>query len=214
MLAVVLLIAGILFQSYVIDDEEERSLEAAFMVVLPDEEKNEYFRELGRIEKEFYNIESELYIKGNNIRVYKKEVDKITKRYTLMEKANPRNDAIERLLSKEALYLAAVKHGYGADDSEVRERIRSVKDWMCESENCDYYESFFACAELTMDEYWEMRYDDVMKEVVTEKYLAPLQETFLSATGLGEKEAERLWQAEQRKIIQETIKEDNIKTFD
>ena len=145
---------------------------------------NNNFFEAGRAEKEMLDSRGQadsVYIKSESFSIYKDEIDKIEEQYRIAGVDNGRELAIESLIRRETLYAEAVKNGFYATESEVREKLDYYLELTQKGEN---FESdvmpFLAGAEMTHEEYWESQYDVVEKEIVTGKYYDSLRENFFA----------------------------------
>ena len=174
-------------------------------------------RENGKLEKQFRQQQSlrsgnDVYMRGDNIVIYKSEVDLIAGRWAVSGYKDGEERAVQHLLKREALYHEALRRGYSATDEEAQEIVDSELENGKMSTNYDEFQAFLEEAELTDEAYWQAQHGLFKKELIISRYTEPLREAFVNEQGLraGSEEAWDAWDEHLQKIADKLIKQDHV----
>ena len=140
-------------------------------------------RENGKLEKQFRQQQSlrsgnDVYMRGDNIVIYKSEVDLIAGRWAVSGYKDAEERAAQYLLKREALYHEALRQGYSATDEEAQEIVDSELETGKMSTNYDEFQAFLEEAELTDEAYWQAQHGLFKKELIISRYTEPIREAY------------------------------------
>ena len=132
--------------------------------------------ELGRLEKKYlseYNNKC-IAVKGNEITIYKEELDYYTNRALKLSDNNyqvVRDKELNYLIRKEVLYNQAVKKGFVANKNEVSNYINEQKVLIMQADNREDFNLYLEALDMTSDEYWSYQFEKIRIDLSIANYL-------------------------------------------
>lgn len=122
-----------------------------------------------------------IYAKGKHINISEDEFNLMVKVYELEHSANPKEDALQDLLTKKVLYYNAAKNGYSTSDSEVDAIITELKASLKKADNSSYVLEFMK-GFGSEDAYWLYTRDITKRDTTINKYLEDLKAVYAKKT--------------------------------
>lgn len=175
-------------------------------------------RENGKLEKQFRQQQSlrsgnDVYMRGDNIVIYKSEVDLIAGRWAVSGYKDGEERAVQYLLKREALYHEALRQGCTATDEEAQDIVNSELENGKMSTNYDEFKAFLEAANMTDEEYWQSQKELFKKELIISRYTEPIRKAYAEKKGLqpAQNEAWEGWDEYLQKIADKLIKQDHVK---
>lgn len=181
---------------------------------------NIYFQ-MGGLEKKYlfqrYSGEDTAAFRGDTITVGKRELELLTAKKKLATIPNAEAKSVEYLLTREALYILAVKNNCLVDDSEAYETIQIMKDAYARDDSIgkEYVTAHIQGTGLSSDEYWDSQFDLYKKDRTIGAYTFTLREDYTASNGIAEftPEAEAEWQQYLSQVANDYILQDNLKDY-
>lgn len=174
-------------------------------------------RENGKLEKEFQQKQSlrsgnDVYMRGDNIVIYKSEVDLIAGRWAVVGYKDGEERAVQYLLKREALYHEALRRGCTATDEEAQEIVDDQCETTKKADNYDEFQAFLETADMTDEEYWQSQHGLFKKELIISRYTEPIRAAYAEEKGLqpADNEAWEGWDEYLQKIADKLIKQDHV----
>ena len=199
---------------------------------------NDVIYELGRLEKEYlsgYNNKC-FAVKGNEITIYKDELDYYTNRALKLSGNNyevVRDKELNYLIRKEVLYNQAVKKGFVANKNEVSNYINEQKVLIMQADNREDFNLYLDALDMTSDEYWSYQFEKIRIDLSIDNYLDNEKKKLakqnnlkyydnstyiLSLSDSNEEYLEyeklnKLWEEEYENLVNELIDKENIVVY-
>lgn len=185
------------------------------MLFLNSIDVGELLFETGKLDqhmKENNEHNDEVLLKGKSITIYKNEVDQITRQYQLFHVRNPRETALNYLLSREVIYKEATKNGFVTTASEVQSYIYEQRKELEDNSKKEDIKAYYKGMDLTPEEYWKKKHFEVAKMITNNKYIESLKSDFINKFSniKGGRTLERLWEKELAKITKQLIQQEQV----
>ena len=147
-----------------------------------------------------------VYARGKNISITKKEMKDYTNRFMLSDcnEDEAQNRAFQFLVRSKTLLFAAKSEGYEVDDSELDQIIEDRKKEMNDPAYKDTMKPMYA-AFGGEEKYWEYIREDIRNSAIIEKFFVDKEKEYSSL------EEDKSWEEEQQQLIEELIREQNVK---
>ena len=175
-------------------------------------------RENGKLEKQFRQQQSlrsghDVYMRGDNIVIYKSEVDLIAGRWAVAGYKDGEERAVQYLLKREALYHEALRQGCTATDEEAQAIVDDQRESTKKADNYEDIKTFLETANMTDEEYWQSQKELFKKELIISRYTEPIRKAYAEKKGLqpADTEAWEGWDEYLQKIADKLIKQDHVK---
>lgn len=113
-------------------------------------------------------------VKGNEITIYKEELDYYTNRALKLSDNNyqvVRDKELNYLIRKEVLYNQAVKKGFVANKNEVSNYINEQKFLIMQADNREDFNLYLEALDMTSDEYWSYQFEKIRIDLSIANYL-------------------------------------------
>ena len=140
-----------------------------------------FMKEWGRILKEnAYDMPQEsTYALGKNTVITNKDIDQVAKFYMLsgLDEQSAREEAIEYVMQREALYHAAIENGYSVTDEEVWAYIEELKRVIDSADNRE--DAMAVMSQFDSEEdYWNYEFMVYQKNLPIQNYVYDLEQAF------------------------------------
>lgn len=172
-------------------------------------------KKIGQCERPLTDSEKgNIILHGDSISVFEGELQQVAERNKLTGNDNAEKRAKEYLLHREALYQKALAAGYNVTDDEVYAMIEKQKnDYHTVDLNPEDVNAYFEGMGMTIDEYWDSQFDNLKKEMITNKYVSSQKAKFAKENSISEwnDDTRNDFQVEISKIADTYIASDHVK---
>ncbi|MGI5960239.1 MAG: hypothetical protein ACOX60_12630 [Massiliimalia sp.] len=175
--------------------------------------QEDWYRQLGAAEAKGLLSDSDsnqVYMQGDTITLYTKDVRQRAERYALFQKENPEEEAVRSLLSDLAFEKAALEAGYTVTDEELDQYLREMREGIEQAENYADYLTYIEGTGMNEDDYWASLAPSYKQQMLIGKYLNPLHEQFYQDHA-DEENLSQKWEQEKQKMAEKILKKDHVK---
>lgn len=181
---------------------------------------------------DYLNTKKAIAVKGNDFTIYNDEVEYFTQRAILLgasDRIEARNYELQYLIRREVLFFKAKKCGFLAKNAEVNKYLKKQADVFERSSNSDDFSTYFNTIGLTYDEYWQMQFDTIKKDITITNYLTSIRKKLakdnklkyysldyvadLSCVDIEYKKFEELWKLKYEELLRQLTEEEHIRVL-
>ncbi|WP_343249201.1 hypothetical protein [Diplocloster hominis] len=161
--------------------------------------------------------EGDLYATGNSITVTKQEIEQATDFFmqTSDDYDTARAKAIDSAMKREALYAAAIEHGYTVTDEEIWAYLEDLKELMSKAANKDDVQAVID-AFPSEDDYWAYEYTVYQKNLPIEKYANDLRKAYYEqlANSGADEDYSLLWKDYYNQFQEQLVQEQEFQVVE
>lgn len=123
--------------------------------------------------------EADIYEEGTSAVVTVNEIEQATRFYELsgVDPTTAKNQAVDYMKQREALYQEAIANGYTVTDEEVRQYINQLKDTVKTAQNSDAVKKVISQFP-SEDAYWDYEFTVYKKDLPIQKYVANMEANY------------------------------------
>jgi hypothetical protein len=142
------------------------------------------FVRLGKLHREAIDLGlwgNEFSVNGRNIIISEQALNHHVKSFEVFGVYNVHDEVFETLTRDAVLYAEATSLGYTVSDREVQEQIEAEIEASKGAVNFDQMLTYFDAAQLTIEEYFQSRFEQRRRSLIIDRFLQSQVDTFMES---------------------------------
>lgn len=159
--------------------------------------------------------EEEIYAIGTSGTISNREVKQAADfcKLTGMTEEEAREQAVQYVMEREALYQEAIKNGYGVTDEQVWEYLEEMKQILHNADNSDDVQTVISRFDSEED-YWDFEFTVYQKNLPIQNYVHDMEQQFVqenSYSGGSSESYDEAWQEYFARVKETLVEKENFK---